>query len=98
MVNAAAAENILPQIGGAMFHQMRDRAYRYTGAGVTRMHVGSEHSSDGKSICRQQIEKILLRVFAIVPAIGPMTRIWIVNVFAGDYLPHVIQARDVRRG
>src|SRR5258707_14038516 len=59
------------------------------------MHIGSENGPEGKSVCRQQTEKIFLRVFAIVPAVRPVPGIWIVNILSRDYLSRVLQTRDV---
>ena len=59
------------------------------------MHIGSENSSDRKPICRQQAEEIFLRVFAIVPAVRPVSGIWIINILSGDYFSRILQTRDV---
>ncbi len=62
------------------------------------MHIGSENGPEGKPVCRQQTEKIFLRVFAIVPAVRPVPGVWIVNILSADYFSRIFQTRDVGSG
>src|ERR1051325_11907740 len=67
------------------------------GVCVSVVDIGGENVVNVKVVGREQAIKIVLIIFAVVPAVWAVAGIGVVDILAADELADVIETRDVRR-